>query len=301
MSAISEIRGVYPMLLTLFDEGGAMSQAAINAEIDAMVRHQVHGVGVLGLASEVNKLTHVERHQLMEWVAERLNGALPLCVTIAEPNIPAQVAFARAAEGLGAQWVILQPPPVMGIPEIELMRFFGSVADKCNLPVAIQNAPQYLGTGLSMSSLIVLRKNHPNIKILKLESTAVEIARLVEQTDGAYAIFNGRAGLEMTDAIRAGCIGIIPGGECFDVLSRIFDGMMSKNEAEMRKADLMYRRIVPLLTVLMSSVDQYLIHGKRVACRRLGLKNEWVRAPTAGITEFGSMLIDNYADELGRL
>ena len=38
--------------------------------------------------------------------------------------------MARAAERLGAGWVILQPPPVAGLPEIEYVRFLGAVADQ---------------------------------------------------------------------------------------------------------------------------------------------------------------------------
>ena len=32
----------------------------------------------------------------------------------------------------------------------------------------------------------------------------------VEDTDGAFRVFNGRGGMEITDNLRAGCVGMIP-------------------------------------------------------------------------------------------
>ena len=145
--------GIYPMVYAFFDEGGNLAREPVRALVEAMVRHRVHGVAVLGLASEVNKLSLQERHQLLDWVAEVIAGRVPLCVTVAESSVREQVAFGRAAIERGAQWLILQPPPVKGIDEGELIRFFGAVADKLDVPVAIQNAPQYLGIGLSNRGL----------------------------------------------------------------------------------------------------------------------------------------------------
>src|SRR5262249_21311697 len=118
----------------------------------------------------------------------------------------------KAAAAIGARWAILQPPPLKGVPEIELIRFFGAIADSAPIPLAVQNAPEYLGIGFSHAGIKTLNKQHPNIGIVKLEASAVAIARLREEVEGAVDIFNGRAGIEMTDAPRAGAIGIIPGG-----------------------------------------------------------------------------------------
>jgi 4-hydroxy-tetrahydrodipicolinate synthase len=106
--------------------------------------------------------------------------------------------------------VILQPPPVSGLPEGEYLRFFGAVADAAPLPVAIQNAVQFLGIGLSNAGLATLHRNHPNVSLLKGEAPAHVIARMIDDTGGAFRVFNGRGGLELPDCLRAGCVGMIP-------------------------------------------------------------------------------------------
>jgi 2-keto-3-deoxy-L-arabinonate dehydratase len=51
------------MVYAFFDEAGSLAREPVLALVEAMVRHRVHGVTVLGLASEVHKLSLRERHQ----------------------------------------------------------------------------------------------------------------------------------------------------------------------------------------------------------------------------------------------
>ena len=225
MKTKSGFFGVYPMVYALFDKKGKLAREPMRRQIRSMLKHKVHGIGVLGLASEVNKLSTAERRTLMEWVAEDIDGKVPLAVTVAETSIPGQIEFVKAAAAVGAGWAILQPPPVKHVPESSLIRFFGAVADASPIPVGIQNAPEYLGIGLSHAGIKALHRAHKNFVIVKLEATALSIARLMEEVDGALDVFNGRDGIEMINSMRAGAVGIIPGGEAFDVLARIFDLM----------------------------------------------------------------------------
>ena len=92
-----KIRGIYPVLYAFFDEGGGLDRGAMRRQVDLCVESGVHGVAVLGLGTEVNKLDLRERRRLLDWAAEDLRGRLPLAVTVSEPNIAAQIAFVRAA------------------------------------------------------------------------------------------------------------------------------------------------------------------------------------------------------------
>jgi 2-keto-3-deoxy-L-arabinonate dehydratase len=301
MESRSGFSGIYPVVYALFDDRGELSREAIRKQVDAMVRHGVHGVAVLGLASEVNKLAAHERIKLLEWVSADLNGRVPLAVTIAEPSVASQTEFVGIAADCGARWVILQPPAVKGVPEAELIRFFGAVADKSPLPVAIQNAPQYLGVGLSSAGITTLNRLHPNVGIVKLETTALAIDRLVEETGGAVDIFNGRGGIEITDSFRAGAVGNIPGGESFDVLVKIFEQMALKTAASEAEADRLYGEILPLLEFLMESMDTFLVYGKQVLGHRLKIRETGSRPPFTPATGFGMAIAERHAKRLGPL
>jgi len=295
----STIAGIWPILYAFFDASGRLDRSAMRQELDACVAGGAHGVAVMGLATEVGKLDVRERRQLVEWVAEDLAGRRPLAVTVAEPSVAGQIEMARAAERLGAGWVILQPPPVVGLPEHEYVRFLGAVADGVSLPVAIQNAPGYLGVALSSAGLRELARQHPNVCLLKGEGPAVVIRRLIEETDGAFRVLNGRGGLELPDNIRAGCVGLIPAPECFDVQVRIFELMGTGRAADEAEAESLYRGILPLIVFLMQSIESFLCYGKRVTARRLGLLEVHDRPPALPPTPFGLASAARHAATLG--
>ena len=297
----SRFSGIYPMLYALFDKKGRLDREGMRGQVKAMLRANVHGLAILGLASEGNKLSSAERQTFMEWVAEDCGGAVPLAVTVAEPNIEAQIDFARAAAGCGASWIILQAPPVRGIGELDLLRFFAAVAEKSDLPVGIQNAPEYLGSGLSNSGLKALVKRQPNVTIIKLETSAIGVSRLIEDTDGAVDVFSGRAGIDLIECLRAGAAGAIPGAETADVLAKIFNHFRSGHPRDMERAGELYRDVLPLLVFLMESIDNFLVYGKRLFAQRLGIEEVEARPPCGSATDFGMASMSRHARLLASL
>ena len=302
MKTVSGFYGVYPVAFALFGANGALDRAAVRRQVQAMLSHRVHGITVLGLASEVHRLSATERQCLMEWVIEDAAGQVPVAVTIAEPSVEAQVAFAAQAKAAGAAWLILQPPPVKAVPEAALTRFFGAVADRALLPLAIQNAPEYLGVGLSAKGISTLNHAHPNVAMVKVEASAAGVHRLHTETEGRMDIFNGRAGNDMVESIRAGAVGFVPGGESYDVLTAIFNDL-TLPEGSRERGEARYRDILPLLSFLMESVDHFLLYGKHLLGLRLGGDPATFlpRAPHGESLAFSLAFLRAEADRMGRL
>ncbi|MDA4630216.1 dihydrodipicolinate synthase family protein, partial [Escherichia coli] len=108
----------------------------------------------------------------------------------------------RHAERVGANWVILQPPIAGSFNAQEYIAFFGRVADATSLPVAIQNAPAFLGRGLGAADMTALTTRHPNIRLLKAEASAVDVETLIQAIGSSVPVFNGRGGLELIDGLN---------------------------------------------------------------------------------------------------
>jgi 4-hydroxy-tetrahydrodipicolinate synthase len=302
MAAGSEFRGVYPMLYAFFGKDGRLDRGAMRAQVEHCVASGVHGVAALGLGTEVSKLDPEERRQLVAWVAEDMAGRLPLAITVFGAVPEEQIAFVRTAAEHGADWVILQPPQTgEAITEDQLVDFFGAVADAAPVPVAIQNAPQYIGVGLSGAGLDRLSRDHPNVRLLKAEGSAVETRALIELTEGRMAVFQGRGGLEFTDVIRAGCVGMIPSVESCHVQSRMFELMRTGRTEDEAEAERLYRQLAPLIMFLMQSVAQFVCYGKRLTARRIGLGEVHDRAPAQAPTAFGLACLERHAAVLDRL
>ncbi len=292
-----EIGGTYPMLYAFFDEGGRLRRDAFARQIEVSIACGAAGIAVLGLGTEVAKLGRSERRQVVEWVAEIVAGRLPIAVTVADGNVPDMSESARFAVAAGASWLILQPPrpPASGA---DLVEFFASVAAAVECPVAIQNAPEFLGIGLSAAELLDLNRRQPNVSVVKAESSAVQVGRVIEAIAGRMRVLNGRGGLELTDNYRAGVDGMIPGTETIDLQVGIERAMRAGDEAA---AEALYRRILPLVSFAMQGLGNFLLYGKLVAAHRLGIAPSTNRIPADTATAQGLAWARRLADDLGPL
>jgi dihydrodipicolinate synthase/N-acetylneuraminate lyase len=289
--------GTYPMLYAFFDEAGALRRNALTRQIEAALHAGAAGIAILGLATEANKLTRAEKRSLVDWAHADIGGRAPLAVTIGEPNLAEMIESARAARSAGADWLILQPPRPP-ISSRELLRFFGAVAENVDCPIGIQNAPEFLGVGLSPAELVELNTVHPNISIVKAESSALSVGHLIDTLDRRMAVFNGRAGLELTDNFRAGVDGMIPGIELIDLQCGVERAMRSGNDAE---AEALYRHLLPFVSFAMQGIEHLVLHGKLLAALRLGLAPSGMRIPSDALTARGEAWVRRFAGDLGPL
>jgi len=287
--------GIWPILYAFFTRDGGLDRDAMRLQAQAVLASGAPGMAVMGLATEVGKLSPAERRQVVEWAAEDLGGRIPLAVTIFGATPGEQGEAVRQAAECGAAWVMLQPPRQPGITEAELIDFFGAVIERSPIPAGIQNAPDLIGIGLGPGGIAELARRHANFTVLKGEGPATLIARVVEETDGKLAVLNGRGGLELPDNFRAGCTGLIPAPDCFEPQIAIWEAMTRGDEAE---AERIYREILPAIVFVMQSVDHLICYGKRLTAARLGLE-VFDRAPGLAPNAFGLAAVARFARALG--
>lgn len=288
--------GIYPILYAFFGADGALDQVAMRRQIEACVANPGHGIAALGLATEVGKLSEREKHHIIEWLAEGAAGRKPLAITISGDSVDEQVRLAEFAAAHGAHWLILQPPRDRSREEAYTFDFFAEVMARTALPCAIQNAPEYLGVGLTTAAIARLATLRRNFVLLKGEGPAVHMREVIEANPG-IAVFNGRGGMELLDNLRAGCAGMVIGVDSFDWQARVFDMFRQGRDAE---AEDLYRTILPGIVFMMQSLDHLVCYGKRIAAQRLGIAIH-DRAPGLVASEFGVRCAARFAAALGPL
>ncbi len=299
MSGHTGFHGVYPILYSFFDSDGRLDREAMRRQVNGCIAAGAHGIAVMGLATEVGKLDVNERRQVIDWVGDDIAGRVPYAVTVGEGSVPGQIAFVKAAKAAGANWVILQPPAIQGVPEIEYVRFLGAVADQSDLPVAVQNAPGLMATSLSNGALKTLNRQHSNVCLLKGEGPATYLRQLMDDTEGVFDIFGGIAGIQFPDSLRAGCVGMIPASDLFDPQVRIYELMREGTPEAIARAEEIHRELLPLIVFMMSSVENFIAYGKHLAAKRFGLANGAARQPSVPVTDFGLEIMTHWASHLG--
>ncbi|MBP0465795.1 dihydrodipicolinate synthase family protein [Roseomonas sp. PWR1] len=285
------MRGVWPILYAFFDAEERLDRAAMKAQVEACIRGGAHGIALLGLVTEFHKLTLVERRMLIDWVLEDVAGRLPVAVTVNEAGVAAAREVARAAEAGGAAWLILQPPQIAGMNEAALLRFMGALAEAVSIPCGPQNNPSMMDVALSTGALRTLNRAHPHFRMMKGEGPILYVQRLIEETEGAFAIFNGLAGLELTDTHRIGCAGMIPAPDVADVQARIWTLMDEGREEE---AEALHRSILPIATFMMMprTAEHFAAYGKPFFAKRAGIGAVHPRRPCVEPHPLGARILE---------
>lgn len=287
-------RGVHAILYAFFDADERLHRASMRRQVELCLETGVVGIAALGLATEVSKLTFDERCTLMSWVAEDVAGKMPLGFTIYGHSVAEQIAMVRQAEHVGADWIILQPPAVGTFDAGEYLSFFGRVMQATALPVAIQNAPQYLGRGLSDQDIEVLRERHANFTLIKSESSAADASRLITLAGSRLRVFNGRGGLELIACLAAGCEGFLLAPDLVDYSAEI---LRLHEAGEKIAAKKLHERILPIIQFIMKSIEHLICYGKRIFAKRAGLEVH-DRAPAMRPDPQGMLQLEEFCSVL---
>ncbi|MDR5838091.1 dihydrodipicolinate synthase family protein [Caballeronia sp. LZ034LL] len=289
--------GMWPVLYAYFDASNQLDTHATRMQIDATLAAGAPAIVTLGLATEVNRLSDEEKRVMIDVCAAHIAGRVPLAVTISGDSVVAQVALADHALERGASWLILQPPSKRGEPESFYYDFFAAVLERTGAQAGIQNAPEYLGVGLSPQALAQLASERPGFRLLKGEGPAVTIRATIEHLHAlgqTLSVFNGRGGQELIDNLRGGCDGLIVAPDAFDHQVAVHTAFVEGREQE---AEARYADVLPEIVFVMQSLETLTCYGKRIAAWRMGFDVAFDRG--AQPTPFGIECARRFAQRLG--
>ena len=297
MSSKNLFAGVHAVLYALFREDESLDVFAMARQVDYCVKQGCHGITLLGLATEVHKLTFDERKLLIEQVSRANKARLPFSVTVPGNSVAEQVELAKFAQQNGADWLILQPPMVGSYGADVYLDFFERVANSIDLPVAVQNAPQYLGRALSGEDIARLRERCSNFVCVKSEDAALGVQRIISLSTGEMHILGGRGALEMTDCLRAGCEGFVLAPDIAPAAVRIFNAWQS---GDRELAEHLYSQALPAVTFVMQSLEHLITYGKRIHGALAG-EEIHDRAPCLATNDFGLETAGRWATHLAKI
>lgn len=278
--------GIYPVLYAFFDEALRLDEGRMGQQVEHCIASGAHGICVLGLVTEVNRLDAPGRLELVRMVGRLVRGRVPYAVTVGEPTVRDQVAFCAEAKAAGADWVILQPPPGQQT-EQDLVAFFGAVARDVALPVAIQNNPVNLASSLSVQGLIEVVRANGNVTLLKAEGWSVDIARVLDALNGQVAAFGGHGGVEFLSLLRSGGAGLIPAPDCLPLQVRIYELVRDGSAGALTEAEAIHREILPLIVFMTRNVPGLVFYGKRLFATQAGIEGVHDLPGGAEPTPFG--------------
>ena len=145
--------GVYPAATTQFTSELALDLPATQKVQSALIDDGVDGIIVAGTVGENNSLEPEEKRAVLKAGCEVAAGRVPVLVGVSELTTKRAVAFARDAEQIGADALMVLPAMVYVPTDEELYAHFKAVAEATSLPVMLYNNPPAYRVSIGMEVL----------------------------------------------------------------------------------------------------------------------------------------------------
>jgi 1-pyrroline-4-hydroxy-2-carboxylate deaminase len=158
--------GVFPAATTQFDAALQVDLPATQAVQAALVRDGVHGLVLLGTVGENNSLSADEKRAVLRAAVEAVGGKVPLITGVSEFTTAGAIAYARDAERIGVDGLMVLPAMVYVPTPAELEQHFRSVAQATGLPIMLYNNPPAYRVNIDLGTLGRLA-GQPNIVAIK--------------------------------------------------------------------------------------------------------------------------------------
>lgn len=272
-------KGVFPAATTQFAPDLSVDMPATQRVQDALVRDGVDGLIVIGTVGENNSLEADEKRAVLKAAVETAAGRVPVIAGVSELDTARAAAFARDAEKIGADGLMVLPAMVYVPTEGELVAHFRAVADATGLPIMLYNNPPAYRINISVSALEQLA-DRPNIVCLK--ESAPDTRRftdLVNALGERFLLFAGLDDLAL-EGLLLGARGWVSGlTNAFPKESLALYAAVDRGD--LRTALAVYRWFMPLLHL---DAEHDLVQSIKLAEQIMGRGSERVRPPRYALT-----------------
>jgi 1-pyrroline-4-hydroxy-2-carboxylate deaminase len=266
--------GVFPAATTQFGADLALDPAATAAVQAGLVRDGVHGLVLLGTVGENNSLTAEEKRTVLRGAVETVGGRVPLIAGVSELTTASAVAYARDAERIGVDGLMVLPAMVYVPTRAELEYHLRAVAQATSLPIMLYNNPPAYRVNIEIETLERLAELRNIVAIKESAPDPRRITDVLNALGERYVLF---AGLDdvVFEALTLGARGWVSGlTNAFPAESlALFEAIRS---SDLERARRIYRWFMPLLHL---DSDPDLVQSIKLAEALMGRGSERVRPP----------------------
>jgi 2-keto-3-deoxy-L-arabinonate dehydratase len=249
MSAKPPMRGVFPVVPTVFDARGELDLDGQLRAVDCMIDAGSEGLCILANFSEQFVLSDDERDRIMDAVLNHVAGRVPLIVTTTHFSSRICAERSRRAMAAGAAMVMVMPPyhgATIRVPEAGIFEFFQIVSNAVDIPIMIQDAP-VAGTPMSAGFLARIAREIEHVSYFKIEvaQAAAKLRDLIA-LGGSSVVgpWDGEEAITLLADLEAGATGAMTGGGYPDGIRQITDPWFAGRREEAVAA---YYRWLPLI------------------------------------------------------
>ncbi|MGI6244400.1 MAG: 4-hydroxy-tetrahydrodipicolinate synthase [Pseudochelatococcus sp.] len=286
MTANPRFKGLYTALVTPFRDG-EVDEGAFRELVAWQIESGVDGLVPVGTTGESPTLSHDEHKQVVAWAVEEAKGRVPVMAGAGSNSTAEAIDFARHAEEVGADAVLVVTPYYNKPNQEGLYQHFKAINDAIGIPIVIYNIPPRSVIDMSVETMARLFEL-PNIVGVK-DATA-NIARVSLQRQVLGPDFIQLSGEDVTALGFVahgghGCISVssnVAPRQCADLLHAALTG-------DFATALAWQDRLLPLHTALFIDTNPSPV---KYALARVGRIRDEVRLPMVPVSAAAKAKVD---------
>lgn len=269
------ISGVMTVLPTPFDNRGAVDHESLRSLVDHAISEGSTGLVCFGLASELYKLTDVERSEILSVVLAHTAGRVPVIAGSESNSIETAVMRTADYGAAGVTAVMVLPPSFVKPDERTVFEYYREVAHAASgLPVIVQDAPTWTGVLLPVELLQRVRDRAPNLTHVKVENPPNQV-KISSLSEAGFTCVGGYGALHLLEDVKAGVCGVMYGAGTISAMVELWNSTTTDSARAWSR----FERMLPLLAFQMSSLDIFIAVQKHLLLRAGVIESSYVRRP----------------------
>jgi 4-hydroxy-tetrahydrodipicolinate synthase len=272
------LKGVYNITVTPIDGNDRIDEESLRRVVDFQIEKGAHGLTILGLLGEGQKLSDAERDLVTKTVMDQVGGRIPVVVTTSHMSPSVVIERSKQAQELGAQGVMVAPPTLLRNMDA-VAQFYATLKAELSLPVVVQDEP--VATNVIMPASFLATSGLP---IIKLEDPPVpqKITQILAKNPDAQ-IFGGLGGQYFIEELERGAVGTMTGFAFTEALVEMYDSYNAGKHDEARQ---LFYKYAPILRYEGQANVSVSIR-KEILRRRGAIANADIRSPGAKLDKPG--------------
>lgn len=292
MKQLFPLKGIVTVLNTPFTKDDKIDYKALKKNVNEALKAGVAGFLVPAMASEVYKLSELERLKMVEVVLVTAGDHVPVIAGAGETDLAKSKKILKSYLDIGCKNVLFQIPFKN---DKQFKNHFMELAALDPEMIMLQDWDAS-GYGLSDELIAELFDNVPAYRCLKIETVpaGIKYSRILELTEGRLNVSGGWAVSQMIEGLHRGVHAFMPTGMHY-IYTSIYK---LYNEGQTVKAEELFRQILPVLAFSNQHLDISIHFFKRLLFRQGIYPTPNVREPILPFDKLHQEIADRHIDNI---
>lgn len=266
-------KGVYPALVTPFDESG-INKKQFKGLINYAIRSGATGLVPVGTTGEFTSMTFDEKVETIRLACDIADGRVPVLAGTGAASTGDAIKLTRRAAELGASAALVVSPYFLKPSTKEIYEHFERIARSSDIPIIVYNIPQVTGVNLDWWLVDGLREIDGIVGMKDSSGNLINLTTILVRKPEEFQVMVGHDEVALP-ALASGCDGaILASANVFP--DRYIRMIAALNNGDLREARIIQRSIQKTVRIFVNKGGGMAV---KVALNMMGIPVGKARPP----------------------